>query len=94
MASSAVIAAAPFAPVAQWIEQRFPKPLAGRSIRLGGAIGSNPSRGHGRLFPTPPIALGAVGIPRKRPIASNSERLAHALKRVKELPFEPHHLLG
>jgi hypothetical protein len=25
------------APVAQWIEQRFPKPLAGRSIRLGGA---------------------------------------------------------
>ncbi len=26
-----------FAPVAQWIEQRFPKPLVGRSIRLGGA---------------------------------------------------------
>ena len=26
-----------FAPVAQWIEQRFPKPLAGRSSRLGGA---------------------------------------------------------
>jgi hypothetical protein len=26
-----------FAPVAQWIEQRFPKPLVGRSSRLGGA---------------------------------------------------------
>src|SRR5262249_4153677 len=27
----------PFAPVAPWIEQRFPKPLVGRSSRLGGA---------------------------------------------------------
>ena len=26
------------APVAQWIEQRFPKPRAARSIRVGGTI--------------------------------------------------------
>ena len=32
------------APVAQWIEQRFPKPRAGRSIRLGGTNGNNTLR--------------------------------------------------
>ena len=31
----------PDAPVAQWIEQRFPKPRAARSIRVGGTTPSS-----------------------------------------------------
>src|SRR5262249_11746504 len=58
------VATKQIAPVAQWIEQRFPKPLAGRPRRLGGARRFpglrdllQVLRRQGRALPLPALAL-------------------------------------